>query len=295
MTNEVSWSGKTGGTQWMQRSLLWVYRLVGLRVMYAVMALIVPFYMLFAHEGYISTYRFFRSRMHYGIGKAFVYVYRNHFVFGQVILDRFAAYAGRKFQLRMDGDDLFLEKAGGKDGFIMLSSHVGNYELAGYTLVSDRKPIKALVYGGETAAVMENRMRVLGYNNISLIPISDDLSHIFEMNNALANGEILSMSGDRVMGGKTFECDFMGGKAKFPAGPFVMAVERNVKMLAVFVMKESVNSYHVVIRELSSTIAYGKIAHKEEMRLLAQSFADELSSIVNEYPSQWFNYYNFWK
>lgn len=294
MKREEGWSGKTGGTLWMQRSLLWVYRLVGLRVMYAVMAFIVPFYMLFAHKGYISTYRFFRRKMHYGVAKSFVYVYRNHFVFGQVILDRFAAYAGKKFHLRMEGYDRFLEMADGKDGFIMLSSHVGNYELAGYTLLSAKKPFKALVFGGETAAVMENRMRVLGYNNISLIPISDDLSHLFIMNNALANGEILSMSGDRVMGGKNFECDFMGGKAMFPAGPFVLAVEREVKMLAVFVMKESVSGYHVVIKELSP-IASGESTRKEKMQLLAQSFADELASIVNEYPSQWFNYYNFWK
>lgn len=262
--------------------------------MYAVMAFIVPFYMLFAHKGYISTYRFFRRKMHYGVAKSFVYVYRNHFVFGQVILDRFAAYAGKKFHLRMEGYDRFLEMADGKDGFIMLSSHVGNYELAGYTLLSAKKPFKALVFGGETAAVMENRMRVLGYNNISLIPISDDLSHLFIMNNALANGEILSMSGDRVMGGKNFECDFMGGKAMFPAGPFVLAVEREVKMLAVFVMKESVSGYHVVIKELSP-ITKGESTRKEKMQLLAQSFADELASIVNEYPSQWFNYYNFWK
>lgn len=294
MASGESWSGKTGGTLWMQRSLLWIYRLVGLRAMYGVMALIVPFYMLFAHKGYISTYRFFRQAMHYGIAKSFVYVYRNHFVFGQVILDRFASYAGKKFDLRMDGYDRFLEMADGNDGFIMLSSHVGNYELAGYTLVSEKKPFKALVFGGETAAVMENRMRVLGYNNISLIPISDDMSHLFKMNNALADGEILSMSGDRVMGGKTFECDFLGAKAKFPAGPFVLAVEREVKMLAVFVMKESVDTYHVVIKELS-TVTSEEMNRREKMKSLAQSFADELSSIVKEYPSQWFNYYNFWK
>lgn len=294
MKSEESWSGKTGGTQWMQRSLLWIYRLVGLRVMYAVMALIVPFYMLFAHKGYISTYLFFRQKMHYGTAKSFVYVYRNHFVFGQVILDRFASYAGKKFKLRMDGYDRFLEMADGNDGFIMLSSHVGNYELAGYTLVSEKKPFKALVYGGESAAVMENRMRVLGYNNISLIPISDDMTHLFEMNNALANGEILSMSGDRVMGGKTFECDFLGSKAKFPAGPFVMAVEREVKILAVFVMKESLSTYHVVIKELSPKGDH-EMKKREKMLSLAQSFADELTSIVMEYPSQWFNYYSFWK
>ena len=158
---EKKWNGKTGGTPFMQVSLMKLYKIVGLRPMYAVLALVVPFYMLFAHKGYIVTYRFFRRRMGYGRMKSFVNVYRNHFVFGQVIIDRFAAYSGMKFKLNMDGYDKFLSYADQPEGFIMLSSHVGNYEMAGYTLVSEKKPFNALVYGGETEMVMGNRQRML--------------------------------------------------------------------------------------------------------------------------------------
>lgn len=286
------WSGRTGGTPWMQRALIRTYRLVGLRPMYAITALVVPFYMLFSHDGYIACYQFFRKRMCYGHLKAFVSVYRNHYVFGQIILDRFAAYAGKQFELRMDGYDQFLRMTNGQKGFIMLSSHIGNYEMAGYTLVSEKKPFKALVYGGETATVMENRLRVLGHNHISLIPISNDFSHVFLMSETLSNGEILSLSGDRVMGKRTQECTFFGEKTKFPIGPFALAVQREVKLLAVFVMKEGTNNYYVQIKEI--TTADNIRSPKERIRLLAQSFANELETIVRKYPTQWFNYYNFW-
>lgn len=288
------WKGTTGGTSWMQRSLPTIYRLVGLCPMYVIMAFVVPFYMLFSHNGYIATYRFFRQRMNYGCVRAFVNVYRNHFVFGQVVLDRFASYGGKKFKLNMDGYDRFLSLANGNDGFIMLSSHIGNYELAGYSLVSEKKAFKALVYGGETATVMENRLRMLGHNHISLIPISDDMSHIFAMSQTLSDGEILSMSGDRILGhSRTVECNFFGAKAKFPVGPFALAVQREVKMLAVFVMKNSIGSYNVHIREIG---ADGNETDKarERVTLLAQRFADELEKMVRRYPTQWFNYYDFW-
>jgi len=287
-----NWSGKTGGTPWMQRALIVVYRAVGLRPMYAAMGLVIPFYMLLGHKGYIASYRFFRRRMHYGRARSFVSVYRNHYVFGQIIIDRFAAYAGKKFRLDMDGYDKFLAMADGKDGFIMLSSHVGNYEMAGYTLVSERKPFKALVYGGETATVMENRLRILGHNHISLIPISSDLSHVFIMSDALSKGEILSMSGDRVFGARTAQYTFFGEKAKFPIGPFTLAAQREVKILAVFVMKETADSYHVHIKEIAGS-GEGKTT-RERASLLAQRFANELEGIVRMYPTQWFNYYNFW-
>lgn len=277
----------------MQRALIVLYRLIGLRPMYATMALVIPFYMLFGHRSYIAAYHFFRKRMRYGLLKSFFSVYRNYYNFGQIILDRFAAYAGKKFNLNMDGYDKFLRMTEGKDGFIMLSSHVGNYEMAGYTLVSEKKPFKALVFDGETATVMENRLRILGHNHISLIPISGDMSHVFIMSDALSKGEILSMSGDRLLGSKCVECTFFGDKARFPVGPFALSIQRKVKVLAVFVMKESINNYHVHIKEIN--IDGSKKTSREKIEVLAQSFANELELIVRAYPTQWFNYYDFWE
>lgn len=288
------WNGKTGGTLWMQRALICVCKVAGLRPLYAVMAAVVPFYMLFSRKGYVSAYRFFRRRMGYGRLKSFVGVYRNHFVFGQIIIDRFAVYAGRKFKLVIDNYDLFLEKAGKDKGFIMLSSHVGNYEMAGYLLVSGKKPFKALVYGGETATVMSNRLRVLGNNNIGIIPILGDMSHVFAINDALSGGEILSMSGDRLFGSaKSISCDFLGGKAKFPLGPFALARQRDVDVLAVFVMKESVDSYHVYIKEIKP--AEDRLAGEDARAGMGRMFAAELERVVRDYPTQWFNYYDFWR
>lgn len=290
---EKKWNGKTGGTPFMQVSLMKLYKIVGLRPMYAVLALVVPFYMLFAHKGYIVTYRFFRRRMGYGRMKSFVNVYRNHFVFGQVIIDRFAAYSGMKFKLNMDGYDKFLSYADQPEGFIMLSSHVGNYEMAGYTLVSEKKTFNALVYGGETEMVMGNRQRMLYGNNINLIPVTDDFSHLFKINSALANGEILSIAGDRFFeSSKTFECDLLGSPARFVAGPFALAVMREVKILAVFVMKDKWNSYNVHIREIK---ADASLPSKQRMQMLARNFASELEAVVRKYPTQWFNYYDFWE
>lgn len=292
--NERAWKGKTGGTMWMQRALIQIYQLVGLRPMYAVMALIVPFYMLFSHKGYISTYRFFRQRMNYGRLKSFVNVYKNHFVFGQIILDRFAVYAGKKFKLKLEGYDLFLEKVNSPKGFIMLSSHVGNYEMAGYCLVSEKKPFRALVYGGETTTVMNNRLRVLSGNNISLIPIKEDLSHIFAINKALSDGDILSMSGDRIFGSnKTVKCSFLGSEASFPVGPFLLAQQKGVDVLAVFVMKESMNTYRVIIKELP--LESENKDSESQKQCFCKPFAMLLENVLAQYPTQWFNYYDFWK
>jgi len=34
---------------------------------------------------------------------------------------------------------------------------------------------------------------------------------------------------------------------------------------------------------------------REQMSQMAQNFAENLEEIVRKYPTQWFNYFDFWK
>ena len=296
MANELQhndWSGKTDGLPWMQRSLIVMFRILPLWLVYGMMALVVPFYMIFNKRGFNSTYHFFRERFNCGKWKSFWKVYSNHFRFGQVIMDRFGVYAGKKYHFITEGQELMDELETHPEGFVSLSSHVGNYEIAGYSLKPKSKRFNALVFAGETATVMENRQRLLSQNNMRLILVKEDLSHLFLLNAALDNGEIVSMPSDRIFGSqKNVECMFLGEKAHFPLGTFALAVQKNVAVLAVFVMKEGLRTYHAFVRR----ITYDENARKrEQMGQLAQNFANNLEEIVRRYPTQWFNYFDFWK
>lgn len=287
------WKGKTEGTTWMHQSLIIAFRYLNLRIVYVVMGvLVIPFYMLFAHKGYISMFRFFRQRFGFSSLKSFRYVYLNHYRFGQIILDRFAAYAGKRFDFEIINYDAFRRLVDDDKGLVMISSHVGNYELAGYSLKADKKRYNALVYSGEAQTVMENRNRILSANNIRMIAVQDDMSHLFLMSNALSDGEVLSIPGDRIFGSpRCVACDFFGAQAKFPLGPFAIAVQRDVPLLAIFVMKETVRKYKIQICRIE---VEGK-SNRERAVSAAQHFAKLLEETVRQYPEQWFNYYDFWR
>ena len=296
MANELQhneWSGKTDGLPWMQRSLIVMFKILPLWLLYSMMALVVPFYMIFNRKGYKSMYQFFHIRLNYGALKSFRNVYINHFRFGQVILDRFGVYAGKRYSFVTEGQELMDELETHPEGFVSLSSHVGNYEIAGYSLKPKSKRFNALVYAGETATVMENRQRLLSQNNMSVIPVTADMSHLFAMNAAIDNGEIVSMPADRVFGSqKAADCMFFGEKARFPIGAFALAAQKNISVLAVFVMKEGMKKYHAYVREIQCD-RQAKV--REQINQLAQAFADNLEDIVRKYPTQWFNYFDFWK
>lgn len=295
-----NWKGTTGGMPWMQRSLVTILGHTDPRIIYFFVALVVPFYMLFSHKGYLAQYRFFRQRFDEPWWKAFCHVYANHLRFGQIIIDRFAVYGGRKFKFEIDGFELWKRLESRQEGFIQMSSHIGNYELAGYSLHVESKKLYALVFMGETETVMQNRMKVFAPNNIEMVPIMPDMSHIFVLNTALADGNIASMPSDRIFGSqKSLTCKFFGDNARFPLGPFSLAVTRDCPTLAVFVMKKKWDTYQIIIRDLCNgfkRLDETQLSKKNaRQQALADEFARQLEETVRLYPTQWFNYYDFWK
>ena len=74
---QPEWSGKTGGYAIGQKSLIWLLKVADVRIAYAMMALVIPFYMLFAHKSYVAIYHYFRKRHYYPMLKAFAWTYKN--------------------------------------------------------------------------------------------------------------------------------------------------------------------------------------------------------------------------
>jgi len=297
LTKTGEWTGRTGGGTLGQKALFFLFRCTHVSIGYAILALVVPFYMLFARKGYLSIYRYFRHQHKYRKFKAFYKTYKNHFVFGQCILDRFAVYAGRRnfFKVEITGNEHFFSLLNEKKGFVVASSHVGNFELSGYLLRQDKKRMYAIVFGDEAREALANKAKTLRVNNVEIVPASGDMSHVFTLNEALQKGEIVSMPCDRNFGStKSVECDFLNGKADFPQGAFALTTTFDVPILAIFVMKKSLSKYHVYVKPLSQE-GFEQLNKREKISRLAQSFATELESMVQKYPEQWFNFYNFWK
>ena len=288
----AKWTGKTDGTPRMQRALIRLLRRTDIRLMYAVMVLWLPFYMLFRPSTVRVQYRLFRERLGYSRMKSMRSVCRNFYNFGQVVIDRFAAHAGKRFEYVIENKELFYDLADTEDGFIVLSSHLGNFEMAGYELTTPKKKMNVVLYAGDTEVVMENRERILASHNIALIPLQKDMSHVYAIGNALSNGEIVAMPADRRVGdGKTVSVPVLGKEAKLPMGPFALAVTREDKVLVVFVVKDNSRMYHIYVRALPIPME-GKV--RERINAFANQYGAMLSEMIRRYPTQLYNYYDFW-
>lgn len=289
----AQWQGTTYGNGWMHKWLIRLLRHTDIRVLYAFAAVFIVPVCLIVNPAQRITYRYFRDRWGMSWLRAVIKTYVNFYMFAQVVIDKFAMYAGRKFKTEIEGYDYFLTLAGKEGGFIQLSAHIGNYEIAGYTLTAEKKRFNALVFAGEKESVMRNRNRMFGDRNIRMIAIKPDMSHIFLINNALSDGETVSMPADRVIGSqKTMAVTLLGKEAHLPAGPFTVATMRGLPVIAVNVMKTAHDTYKIYVTPLRYDLSAPR---RQQARQLADAYAAEIGRMMTMYPEQWYNYFDFWQ
>ncbi|MBR6828253.1 MAG: lysophospholipid acyltransferase family protein [Prevotella sp.] len=288
---ERKWEGTTYGNGLMHHLLIRLLRRIDIRLVYLFAYVFVVPPTLF-RPGFKFIYRFFRERFNQSVVSAFCNTYRNHCIFAEAVIDKFAMYAGRHFDVEIEGYEHFQHLANQPEGFVQLSSHVGNYEIAGYSLVAKEKPLNAMVFMGEKTSVMENRRRMFDHTNIRMIPIREDMTHLFELDNALSKGEIVSIPGDRIWGSsKTVTVNFLGKETRLPMGPFQVIAIRGLQALIVHVIKVSKLKYKVFVTPVSYDM---QAPRTQQVSELSHKFVQELERIVRKYPTQWYNYFDFW-
>ena len=164
----------------MHRTLIKLLRKVDIRYVYRFMAVcVIPVAMVFSPGSRIA-YQYFRKRRGQGRWQALLSTYRNHCLFGQTVIDKFAMYAGHHFEVHSIGHEHFYAHVREDQPVMLLNAHVGCSEMVGYNL-SQTKPCNVLVYGGEKQELMEYRKKQFADMGIKMIPVGVDGVDIMEI------------------------------------------------------------------------------------------------------------------
>lgn len=292
---ERKWTGKTQGGTFGQKSVLFYFKYGSLRLAYLFLYLIIPFYLIFDRKGYNAMHWYSKYCVNTEKKNHIPFIFRLFYNFGQVFIDRFALFGNPKnrFRFTYENKEIFDQYLLSEKGFLVTSAHVGNFELLSYSIEKTSKTIHPILFGGEAEVFQKLRNKIFLDKNIDPIILNEDGSYIFEINNALQKGGIVSMPADRTFGKiKEFKTQFLGHEATFPLGVFHIAVSLNIPILTIFVVKEKYKHYKVYVNELK-----GDRAQKNKMvaaELLGNEYVQNLEKIIRKYPNQWYNFYKFW-
>jgi predicted LPLAT superfamily acyltransferase len=288
-----SWQGKSKGNKTGFRIFVWVLKHAGLPPAYLLLRFVAFYFFLFSGTAFRFQYDFFRNRLGFASWRSILNIYKNYYWFGQTIIDKVVLTSGIKnpFRFAFEGEENLREMVNQGKGGLLLSAHIGNWEIAGHLLQRLGTDMHIVMYDGEQTEIKNYLESISEKHSAHIILIKEDLSHIYAIQEALAKNAFVCMHADRFLeGNKTIMGDLLNRVALFPAGPFLLARIFVSPVSFVFAMKDRPFDYHFYASP-AKTYSGNRESSTQEM---LKDYCTLLEKTIRKYPLQWYNYYDFW-
>jgi len=288
----IVWQGQSKGTPLGYRIFVWTLHYLGINAGYFILIFVAFWYWLFARKAIRSSRFYYREIHKMGFWEIKKNIYKGFYKLGQTLLDKVVIMGGvkNKFTFDFDGEHLLRDMAKAGEGGVLLSAHIGNWEIAGQLLRRIKVPVHIVMFDNEYQQIKNVMNDATEGKNFNTILIKDDFSHLIEMYKALKRKEFLCIHGDRFIErnkDKTILMDFLGKPARFPIGPFELISRFKIPYLFVYGVKATNQHYQFY--------AFDGQNRGNQAQFIMREFVDSLEKIVKKYPTQWFNFYDFWE
>jgi predicted LPLAT superfamily acyltransferase len=294
MTDQ-KWSGKTHGWGLGIKIFLALIKFFGFTPAYI---LLIP--VCFVHTIINSKARkaVKQFRKHLGLSTTFFDCYAHFFSFSITLVHKAGFLISRNKEIKyLTQNQNYIENVvkTGK-GVILLSAHIGNFELAG-EILSERIDAKLNILmverdGEKMKKIYESINKNRKVNIIS--PDGEALETALKIKNALQSGEIVTALGDRYIDGNVVEIEFLGEKAKFPRGIFEIAAMTQTPIIPVFTTRRNINVYEFRAGEPINILFLERKKREEFIFSAIRNFVNQIAEQAKKTPLQWYNYYCFW-
>ena len=194
------------------------------------------------------------------------------------------------------GGENFHQLAEMQGGAILLTAHMGNYDIAGSTFASKFKRKLNAVRAAERDADLqkyyqmksdrqESETYAVRYNSPGSM-LGIDLAQM------LGRGEAVALQGDRVMGEVApVEALVCGERIALPAGPHVLAMAAGVPIFPLFVVRAGWRRYRVVsLPPLPAPLRERGVPKSEVIARSVEAWAGVLSAVLREHWDQWLDF-----
>jgi predicted LPLAT superfamily acyltransferase len=117
---------------------------------------------------------------------------------------------------------------------------------------------------------------------------------ILEVKKALDGGDIVGIMADRARSDERLvTVDFLGGRAQFPAGPWLIAAGLGAPVILGFgVLRDG--RYRCGLELFAQRVSIPRATRDSSARTVAQQYATRLEQAVRAAPYNWFNFYDYW-
>ena len=226
----------------------------------------------------------------------------SHFeAFGGAICDKFRVWKGKIKDDELEIIDLERIKSeliGAQKGQILLTAHLGNVEICKALAARvDGFRMVILTYD-ENSRKFNEVLREISKNDgsVRMMAVNKlDVAAMLELKNIVESGEHIGIMGDRTpLGGdKAARVKFLGKEAGFNYGPYLIAGILGVKISSLWCQKIG-GKFRIELVPLASAVKLGRDKAASARQYL-QIYVRELENHCKQTPTQWFNFFDFWR
>ena len=184
--------------------------------------------------------------------------------------------------VRVEGIEHLHEARRHRRGIIMLTAHLGNWEVGATLLQRMGWPVAAVVLPHEEAdtnALFNAQRRRCG---IEVIPLARGVTQ--QCLRRLRRGEALGLFGDLDFTGGGIEVPFCGRQVRLPRGPALLSVRSQAPVVPIFCIREGNWSFRLC---LEPPILPPRHPDRESVTRLTAAYATVLERYLTRTPEQW--------
>ncbi len=293
----AGWAGvaEVGSTLGMRVTLFVALRM-GRRAARALVRGIVFYFVVF-HRRVRRVSRDYLARV--GEETSFGAVYRHVLRFAEVALDRVFFLAGRTegIAFSTNGQEHLERLSRERRGAILLGAHLGSFEAMNARSDDEALALNVLVDFRTTQRINALLAALGGHRRVRAIPIdASSMSFVLALRDAIERGELVAILGDRVRPGeRSAEVSFLGGSARLPLGPYLLAAMLGCPVYLTFGLYRAPDRYELHCEPFAERVVAERATREADLAAYAQRYADRLEAYVRLAPDNWFNFYDFWE
>jgi lauroyl/myristoyl acyltransferase len=200
--------------------------------------------------------------------------------------------AQTEFVWEVEGAE-FLDQLVAAPGAILLTAHMGNYDL-GAAIFAQRfqreiRMVRAPESDAETARHLDESLERAGAGAVKVAYNTDSMALPLELLNAIRAGEIVSIQGDRAIAHVSQRrARLFGEEVMLPDGPFMLAFVAQARIYPLFIVRTTFHHYKIIARppiDCRRNERGREAAIEEAMRTWSRT----LENVVAANWSQWFS------
>ena len=155
-----------------------------------------------------------------------------------------------EFAYSIEGAE-FLDRLAVAQGAVLLTAHMGNYDLGAaifaHRFLREIRMVRAPEADKRTAQHLDASLERAGGGAVRVAYNTAGMQLPFELLNALRDGQIVSIQGDRVVGDVAYrEVRLFDRIVRLPEGPFMLAFVAQVPIFPVFVVRTGYHHYKII-------------------------------------------------